>query len=108
MHDLLLLIFFSFAMESVGTMATSLLPLTTSIPAPMSDVLWMVVVGFLVLFILSIATGSNDVANSFGTSVGAKVIDIKILPEKIIRLHNFSGNHHTFFAIGKISAFSKL
>ncbi len=38
------------------------------------DQLWMIVVGFLIAFILAFGIGANDVANSFGTSVGAKVI----------------------------------
>lgn len=42
-----------------------------------SDTLWIVVVGFIVAFFLAFGVGANDVANSFGTSVGAKVLTMK-------------------------------
>lgn len=41
------------------------------------DQLWMVIVGFLVAFILAFGIGGNDVANSFGTSYGSKVLTLK-------------------------------
>ena len=41
------------------------------------DVVWIIVVGFIVAFVLSFAVGANDVANSFGTTVGAKVLTLK-------------------------------
>lgn len=41
------------------------------------NLIWLVVVGFIVAFILAFGLGANDVANSFGTSVGAKVITIR-------------------------------
>jgi len=41
------------------------------------DVVWIVVVGYIVAFILAFGLGANDVANSFGTSVGSKVLSIK-------------------------------
>eukprot|EP00057_Strongylocentrotus_purpuratus_P032634 XP_788312.3 PREDICTED: sodium-dependent phosphate transporter 1-A [Strongylocentrotus purpuratus] len=62
-------------MESLSTLA-NMLPSTTNIPLPLSDILWMVILGFVISFILSIAIGANDVANSFGTSVGAKVLTL--------------------------------
>ncbi|XP_003706809.1 na[+]-dependent inorganic phosphate cotransporter type III [Megachile rotundata] len=40
------------------------------------NLVWIVVVGFLVAFILAFGIGANDVANSFGTSVGAGVLTI--------------------------------
>ncbi|XP_022670785.1 sodium-dependent phosphate transporter 1-like [Varroa destructor] len=42
-----------------------------------SDVMWIVVLGFIVAFVLAFGVGANDVANSFGTSVGAKVLTLR-------------------------------
>jgi solute carrier family 20 (sodium-dependent phosphate transporter) len=41
------------------------------------DVSWILIAGFLVAFFLSFGTGANDVANTFGTSVGSGVISLK-------------------------------
>lgn len=39
--------------------------------------LWLVVVGALGAFIFGFGTGANDVANAFGTSVGARTLTLK-------------------------------
>lgn len=41
------------------------------------NVLWIVISGFIVSFVLAFGVGANDVANSFGTSVGSKVLTIR-------------------------------
>jgi sodium-dependent phosphate transporter len=43
----------------------------------MDDVTWLVVLAFVVSFALAFGIGANDVANSFGTSVGAKVLSLR-------------------------------
>jgi len=42
-----------------------------------TEVVWIVVFGYIVAFILAFGLGANDVSNSFGTSVGSKVLTIK-------------------------------
>lgn len=41
------------------------------------DQIWIVTLGFVVSFILAFALGANDVANSFATSVGSKVLTLR-------------------------------
>jgi len=39
--------------------------------------LWIVIAGFVVSFLLAFGIGANDVANSFGTSVGSRVLSLR-------------------------------
>lgn len=42
-----------------------------------AEVLWVVVLGFLVAFVVAFGVGANDVANSFATSVGSGVLTFR-------------------------------
>jgi solute carrier family 20 (sodium-dependent phosphate transporter) len=44
---------------------------------PLTALLWIVVLGFIIAFILALGVGANDVANSFGTSCGSGVLTIR-------------------------------
>jgi sodium-dependent phosphate transporter len=36
--------------------------------------LWVVIVGAIIMFIMAFGIGANDVANTLGTSIGSKVL----------------------------------
>ncbi|KAG2484956.1 hypothetical protein HYH03_016254 [Edaphochlamys debaryana] len=42
-----------------------------------NDYMWLVIVGAIMSFIMAAGIGANDVANAFGTSVGAKTITLR-------------------------------
>lgn len=42
-----------------------------------SEILWLVIVGFIISFILAFGVGANDVSNAFGTSVGSGVLTFR-------------------------------
>ncbi|GLV39179.1 Na[+]-dependent inorganic phosphate cotransporter type III [Carabus blaptoides fortunei] len=46
------------------------------IEAYSSELIWLMVLGFIIAFVLAFGIGANDVANSFGTSVGSKVLSV--------------------------------
>lgn len=69
----------------ITTAATTVLMLTTLLTTTgpntlaewQASVQWMIIVGFLIAFILAFAVGANDVANSFGTTVGSGTLSLK-------------------------------
>jgi phosphate/sulfate permease len=44
---------------------------------PLTDYMWLLIVGFIIAFILAFSVGANDVANSFGTAVGSGVVTLR-------------------------------
>uniref|UniRef100_A0A7N8XW38 Phosphate transporter n=1 Tax=Mastacembelus armatus TaxID=205130 RepID=A0A7N8XW38_9TELE len=51
----------------------SVLPIQT----PLTEYMWLLIVGFIIAFILAFSVGANDVANSFGTAVGSGVVTLR-------------------------------
>ena len=44
---------------------------------PLTEYMWLLIVGFIIAFILAFSVGANDVANSFGTAVGSGVVTLR-------------------------------
>ncbi|XP_053641632.1 sodium-dependent phosphate transporter 1-B isoform X2 [Cherax quadricarinatus] len=61
---------------STTTLVPSL-PDSSSMAEWHSSTLWIIIFGFILAFILAFGVGANDVANVFGTSVGAKVLTLR-------------------------------
>ncbi|KAM3874545.1 sodium-dependent phosphate transporter 1-B isoform 2-T2 [Diretmus argenteus] len=64
------------------TVATILLASTvgvaTQVPqGPLTEYMWLLIVGFIIAFVLAFSVGANDVANSFGTAVGSGVVTLR-------------------------------
>ena len=67
--------------STFSPITSTLLPFTTIEETPLSEwhasTLWIIIVGFFLAFVLAFGVGANDVANVFGTSVGAKVVTLR-------------------------------
>uniref|UniRef100_A0A669ERI0 Phosphate transporter n=1 Tax=Oreochromis niloticus TaxID=8128 RepID=A0A669ERI0_ORENI len=61
-----------------STTATAITLATTMVTyTPLTEYVWLLVVGFIIAFILAFSVGANDVANSFGTAVGSGVVTLR-------------------------------
>ncbi|XP_077442225.1 sodium-dependent phosphate transporter 1-B [Vanacampus margaritifer] len=63
--------------STTATVTAIVVAATVATQGPMTDYLWLLVIGFIIAFILAFSVGANDVANSFGTAVGSGVVTLK-------------------------------
>ncbi|XP_068165965.1 sodium-dependent phosphate transporter 1-A [Antennarius striatus] len=62
---------------TLATLAAASAAVAVATPSPLSDYLWLLVLGFVIAFVLAFSVGANDVANSFGTAVGSGVVTLR-------------------------------
>ncbi|PIO71774.1 phosphate transporter family protein [Teladorsagia circumcincta] len=64
--------------ELMDLLTSSITSIATSpvVPFDRSSVLWVLIVGIVMAFLLGAGLGANDVSNTFGTSVGSGVVTI--------------------------------
>ncbi|KAE9413364.1 hypothetical protein Angca_007805, partial [Angiostrongylus cantonensis] len=63
-------------MTEIQTATSTLFTLTTAPPFDQESVIWVLVVGMILGFLLAAAMGANDVANTFGTTVGSGTLTL--------------------------------
>ncbi|TDH01980.1 hypothetical protein EPR50_G00168540 [Perca flavescens] len=64
----------------VSTTATAIILASTMAIAtqtPLTEYMWLLIIGFIIAFVLAFSVGANDVANSFGTAVGSGVVTLR-------------------------------
>ncbi|XP_033832026.2 sodium-dependent phosphate transporter 1-B [Periophthalmus magnuspinnatus] len=67
-------------MDTATATATAIILAATAgvvTDTPLTDYMWLLIVGFIIAFILAFSVGANDVANSFGTAVGSGVVTLR-------------------------------
>lgn len=65
-------------MDTTSTLVTASTLLPDSLAMFHSQYLWALILGFVLAYMLGFGMGANDVANAFGTSVGSRVLTLKM------------------------------